>query len=77
VAISPDGRWLTVSSAAGAQSGNDLRLADLSDTVAGKPEAPDLRLIHQGARERTSALVKFGLRGLLYGVRNADRTARV
>lgn len=72
VAISPDGRWLTISSAPGAQSGNDLRLADLSDTTANNPEAPELRLIHQGAQERTSALLKYGPRGLLYAVTDAE-----
>ncbi|GAA3386831.1 prolyl oligopeptidase family serine peptidase [Streptomyces roseoviridis] len=69
VAISPDGRWLTISSAPGAQSGNDLRLADL---FTSGPESPELRLIHHGAEERTSALLKFGPHGLLYAVTDAD-----
>ncbi|KUM73421.1 prolyl oligopeptidase family serine peptidase [Streptomyces curacoi] len=69
VAISPDGRWLTVSSSPGAQSGNDLRLADLSHTG---PESPELQLIHQGSADCTSALLRFGPDGLLYAVTDAD-----
>ncbi len=68
-ATSPDGRWLTVSSAPGAQTGNDLRLADLT---ADAPESPGLRLIHHGTGERTSALLKFGPGGLLYAITDAD-----
>ncbi|MGW0418212.1 prolyl oligopeptidase family serine peptidase [Streptomyces sp. NPDC003015] len=72
VAISPDGRWLTVSSAPGAQSGNDLYLADLAAATDNAHSAPDLRRIHEGADEGTSALLKFGPRGLLYAVTDAQ-----
>jgi prolyl oligopeptidase len=70
VAASPDGRWLTLSSAPGAQAGNDLYLADLTAPKA-DPASPALRLIHQGAEEGTSALLKPGPRGLLYAVTDA------
>ncbi|OUD03129.1 hypothetical protein CA983_11375, partial [Streptomyces swartbergensis] len=71
VDISPDGRWLTISSASGAQSGNDLYLAELTGPAGTSPQAPQLRLIHQGSAERTNALLKFGPHGLLYAITDA------
>ncbi|MFE0548933.1 prolyl oligopeptidase family serine peptidase [Streptomyces pilosus] len=68
VAVSPDGRWLTVSSAPGAQTGNDLYLADLAARTAA---GTGLRLIHHGSQERTSALLKSAPNGLLYAVTDA------
>ncbi|MGW7514529.1 prolyl oligopeptidase family serine peptidase [Streptomyces sp. NPDC054796] len=73
VSLGADGRWLTVSTAPGAQAGNDLYLADLADlTDPADPAAPGLRLIHQGAEDGSGALVKSGPRGLLYAVTDAD-----
>ncbi|MEU6707839.1 hypothetical protein [Streptomyces wuyuanensis] len=39
VAISSDGRWLSVSCAPGAQAGNAIRLADLGRSSARRPPA--------------------------------------
>ncbi|WP_234326998.1 prolyl oligopeptidase family serine peptidase [Streptomyces sp. NRRL WC-3742] len=50
VRISPDGRWLAVSAAAGTAPRRDLWLADLT---AGPPEAPRWRAVQEGLDART------------------------
>ncbi|GAA0947094.1 prolyl oligopeptidase family serine peptidase [Nonomuraea longicatena] len=50
VAVTPDGRWLTVSAAAGTSPHNDLWLADLG---RGDPARPELRPVQVGAAGRT------------------------
>ncbi|MYS22163.1 prolyl oligopeptidase [Streptomyces sp. DvalAA-14] len=73
VSLSPDGRWLLVSAAAGPQTGNILRLADLqADATAGRgPGDPHLVTVHDGTAQGSSALVKAGPRGLLYAITDA------
>lgn len=65
VTASPDGRWLMLSAAPGATSGNLLWLADL-------PGAPvrtlDPVLIHDGSASGARALLKFGPDGHLYSI---------
>lgn len=65
--ISADGRWLVISAAPGASTGNALWLADLS--VAG-PHAPALRLVHESPDARTVAHV--GRDGRLYVATTVD-----
>ncbi len=61
VSVSRDGRWLTISAAAGTAPRNDLWIADL----AASPEtAPDLRPIQEGTDAQTSAWA--GRDGRLY-----------
>ncbi|MYW00401.1 prolyl oligopeptidase family serine peptidase [Streptomyces sp. SID3343] len=74
VSLGPEGRWLVVSAAPGAQTGNELRLADLWTTAAcGRdPENPELVTVHDGTSQGSSALVKAGPRGLLYAVTDAE-----
>ncbi|MFD9459236.1 prolyl oligopeptidase family serine peptidase [Streptomyces sp. NPDC059985] len=68
VAISPDGTWLSVSCAPGAQAGNAVRLADLRHS---SPHAPEMRLIHDGIGNGAQALVKFGPQALVYAITNS------
>ncbi|GAA3089209.1 prolyl oligopeptidase family serine peptidase [Streptosporangium carneum] len=63
--VSPDGRWLTISAAAG--GGNDLWLADLS---ASPPERPALRVIQRGTGAVTVPAV--GPDGRLYLLTTVD-----
>ena len=69
VSVSRDGRWLTVSAAAGTAPRNDLWLADLAD---GDPAGPVLRPVQQGVDAQTSLHV--GRDGRLYVF--TDRNAR-
>lgn len=69
VKISPDGRWLMLSCAPGAQSGNALWLAEVP---AGREHAPQPRLIHDGTADDTRAVLKFGPGGRIYAVTDAD-----
>ncbi|MEV8038660.1 prolyl oligopeptidase family serine peptidase [Streptomyces sp. NPDC086182] len=73
VSLGPEGRWLLVSAAPGAQTGNVLCLADLEADVTGGRGlgTPDLVTIHDGTSDGSSALVKTGPRGLLYAITNA------
>ncbi|WKK23963.1 prolyl oligopeptidase family serine peptidase [Streptomyces olivoreticuli] len=76
VSLGPEGRWLTVSAAPGAQTGNILHLADLADLAPGPagprgPAAPEFVRVHDGTADGSSALIKTGPRGLLYGITNA------
>ncbi|OPC76980.1 hypothetical protein B4N89_41050 [Embleya scabrispora] len=74
VSLGPEGRWLLVSAAPGAQTGNVLRMADLRATAArgGDYASPELVIVHDGTSQGSSALVKSGPRGLLYAVTDAQ-----
>lgn len=68
LAISADGRWLTVAASRDTLPGNDIWLADLAHSPA---ERPDLRVVQEGVAARTVASV--GPDGRLYVV--TDRGA--
>ncbi|GAA3593962.1 prolyl oligopeptidase family protein [Streptomyces osmaniensis] len=68
VAISSDGKWLSVACAPGAQAGNAVRLANLHQS---NPDDPALRLVHDGTANGAQALIKFGPRGLVYAITNS------
>ncbi|GLW05830.1 prolyl endopeptidase [Microtetraspora sp. NBRC 13810] len=57
VAVSPDGRWLTVSAAAGTSPHNELWLADLG---LSDPARPALRPVHVGEAARTHTRIVPG-----------------
>ncbi len=61
VSVSPDGRWLTIGSAAGTAPRNDLWIADLT---ASPESAPQLRVVQQGVDAQTG--VHAGRDGRLY-----------
>lgn len=65
VSTSADGRYLGVSSAPGAQTGNHFYLADLTATG---PDHPHLTLVHDGTSTGTQALLRFGPDGLIYAI---------
>ncbi|MFD7660962.1 hypothetical protein ACFV4N_43920, partial [Actinosynnema sp. NPDC059797] len=65
VSTSADGRRLAVGSAPGVQCGNRVHLADLT---AATTRSPGFRLVHDGTATGVQALVRFGPRGLLYGI---------
>jgi prolyl oligopeptidase len=67
LAISADGRWLTISASPAMSAGNDLWLADLS---ASTPEAPSLVVVQQDTDAQTVANV--GPDGRLYLVTTLD-----
>ncbi|WP_406286648.1 prolyl oligopeptidase family protein [Embleya sp. NBC_00896] len=67
VGVSPDGRWLTVSSSPGTAPRNDLWLADLG---AGDPGRPELRPVTVGLDALTGARV--GRDGRLYVFTDLD-----
>ncbi|MFD7134792.1 prolyl oligopeptidase family serine peptidase [Streptomyces sp. NPDC059894] len=73
VRLGPEGRWLTISAAPGAQTGNVLHLADLATGPAGRRglAAPQPVVVHDGTVDGSSALIRTGPRGLLYGITNA------
>ncbi len=50
VAVTADGRWLTITAAEGTARANDVYLADLS---ASSPDRPELVAVQQGAAART------------------------
>ncbi|HEX9339421.1 MAG TPA: S9 family peptidase, partial [Pseudonocardiaceae bacterium] len=52
--ISADGRWLTVAASRNTLPGNDIWLADLTNSPA---ERPDLRVVQHGVAARTAATV--------------------
>ncbi|MGH3327177.1 MAG: prolyl oligopeptidase family serine peptidase, partial [Streptomycetales bacterium] len=54
VSVSMDGRWLTVSAAAGTAPRNDIWLADLQATG---PEQPELRVVQHGVDAHTALRV--------------------
>ncbi len=70
VAVSMDGRWLTVSASAGTAPRNDLWLADLS--VSG-PESPALMVVQRDVDASTSAEVGRDGRAYLNTDRDAPR----
>lgn len=57
VAVTPDGRWLTITATTGTDPCNDVWLADLT---ASPPHQPDLRLVQQGAAARTQLRIAPG-----------------
>ncbi|HVQ19073.1 MAG TPA: prolyl oligopeptidase family serine peptidase, partial [Actinomycetes bacterium] len=67
VIVSRDGRWLSISAAAGTEPRNDLWIADLTTSSA---EAPDLVTVQEGVDAQTS--VHFGRDGLIYAYTNLD-----
>ncbi|MEU5864347.1 prolyl oligopeptidase family serine peptidase [Nonomuraea sp. NPDC047529] len=69
IAISPHGHGLSISAAPGAQSGNRLWLAPI---VPGQEHILDARLIHDGVRDHTTAMLKSGPAGRLYAVTDAE-----
>ena len=70
VAVSRDGRWLTVSASAGTAPRNDLWLADLSGA---DPAAPELRVVQQGVDASTSLHVGRDGRAYVFTDRDARR----
>jgi prolyl oligopeptidase len=72
--ISADGRWLTISAAAGPSAPNDLWLADLAGLAAGDLGRPELRVIQRGVQGRTAAAV--GRDGRLYVLTDRDAPRR-
>jgi prolyl oligopeptidase len=61
VAVSRDGRWLTVSAAAGTEPRNDVWVADIE---ASSPEKPDFVVVQSGVDAQTS--LEFGRDGRVY-----------
>ncbi|GAA4605228.1 prolyl oligopeptidase family serine peptidase [Actinoallomurus liliacearum] len=57
VAVTADGRWLTVTATTGTGRATDVHLADLS---AGPPERPRLRPVQEGTRARTRLHIASG-----------------
>src|SRR5215210_6227128 len=70
VAVSMDGRWLTIGASAGTAPRNDLWLADLSLSA---PEAPQLEVVQQGVDASTSLHVGRDGRAYLFTDRDAPR----
>lgn len=67
VSVSRDGRWLSITAAAGTEPRNDLWVADIS---ASSPDKPDLITVQEGVDAQTS--LHFGRDGLIYAYTNAD-----
>lgn len=57
VALTPDGRWLTIICTTGTNPSTDVYLADLS---ASAPDRPDLRPIQEGGQARTRPHIASG-----------------
>jgi prolyl oligopeptidase len=70
VAVSLDGRWLTITASAGTAPRNDLWLADLS---ASSLEQPDLRVVQKGVDANTSLQVGRDGRVYVFTDRDAPR----
>ncbi|MDP9841312.1 prolyl oligopeptidase [Streptosporangium lutulentum] len=68
VKISPEGRWLMLSCAPGAQSGNTLWLAGVP---AGREHLLWPRLLHDGRADGTQAVLTFGPGGRVYAITDA------
>lgn len=62
---SPDGRWLAVSTAPGAQTGNRILLADLA---AGPVESPAWQEVYDGTATGAQAVLRFGPAGTVYAL---------
>ncbi|MDF5758747.1 prolyl oligopeptidase family serine peptidase [Spongiactinospora sp. TRM90649] len=67
VAVSRDGRWLTISASRGTAPRNDLWVADLS---ASPPERPELDTVQEGVDAQTA--LHFGRDGRLYVFTDRD-----
>jgi prolyl oligopeptidase len=67
VSVSRDGRWLSITAAAGTEPRNDLWVADISES---SPDKPDLITVQEGVDAQTS--LHFGRDGLIYAYTNAD-----
>ena len=67
VSVSRDGRWLSITAAAGTEPRNDLWVADISTS---SPDKPDLITVQEGVDAQTS--LHFGRDGLIYAYTNAD-----
>lgn len=70
VSVSMDGRWLSVSAAAGTAPRNDLWLADLE---ASPPERPALEVVQQGVDAQTTLHVGRDGRAYVFTDRDAPR----
>ncbi len=70
VSVSMDGRWLSVSAAAGTAPRNDLWLADLQ---ASSPERPEMTVVQQGVDAQTSVHVGRDGRAYVFTDRDAPR----
>ncbi|MFL6286935.1 MAG: prolyl oligopeptidase family serine peptidase [Actinomycetes bacterium] len=67
VSVSRDGRWMSITAAAGTEPRNDLWVADLT---ASSIEAPELITVQEGVDAQTS--LHFGRDGLIYAYTNLD-----
>ena len=67
VAVSQDGRWLTITASAGTAPRNDVWLADLS---ASEPHAPNLQVVQEGVD--ATAWPRAGRDGRLYMLTDRD-----
>lgn len=65
VTVSRDGRWMSITAAAGTEPRNDLWVADLT---ASAPEKPHLVSVQEGVDAQTS--LHFGRDGLIYAYTN-------
>jgi prolyl oligopeptidase len=65
VTVSRDGRWLSITAAAGTEPRNDLWVADIADSP---PESPALVTVQEGVDAQTS--LHFGRNGLIYAYTN-------
>jgi prolyl oligopeptidase len=70
VAVTRDGRWLTLSSSQGTAPRNDLWIADLT---ASTPEAPQLVVVQEGVDAETGLQVGRDGRGYVFTDRDAPR----
>lgn len=68
VKISAEGRWLMLSCAPGAQSGNLLWLAEVT---AGQEHVLRPRLLHDGSADGAQAVLTFGPGGRIYAITDA------
>jgi prolyl oligopeptidase len=67
VSVSRDGRWMSITAAAGTEPRNDLWVADLT---ASSVDSPDLITVQEGVDAQTS--LHFGRDGLIYAYTNLD-----
>ncbi len=66
VTVSRDGRWMSITAAAGTEPRNDLWVADIA---ASAPDKPDLVTVQEGVDAQTS--LHFGRDGLIYAYTNS------
>jgi prolyl oligopeptidase len=67
VTVSRDGRWMSITAAAGTEPRNDLWVADLTSSP---PTAPELITVQEGVDAQTS--LHFGRDGLIYAYTNLE-----